>query len=96
MLTAVLMLPIGIQLLHSCDSHEHDVHFSLTKDNLHKKETCCELCDVVININYLAPELTNFQFVEIPNFNLGIHKYLDHSCIEKRSFKLLRAPPTLG
>jgi hypothetical protein len=96
MLTGILMLPVGIELFHSCDAHLQEYHFNDSRDHLHVKEVPCDLCEVVIHMPYLSPEITDYKTLDHLTFKLDTHQYLGRLYPAKWSLSPLRAPPHLG
>ena len=90
---AALALPYGLQLLHRCNAHGHDLELNLGDHSFNEAELCCSLCKTVITINYLRPDFFEFELIDELNFetrfNIRNHLHYTHT----GAFKLLRAPP---
>ena len=88
----LLLLPIGIQFVHSLENHKHFVCTSKEISHIHEQQIDCSLCQIVLetntvfndnNIVFYSPTIINSIPVYFENENTEIHLF----------YKSSRAPP---
>ena len=95
MLSALLLTPSIVQLMHALDSHHETSEICISEDeeHLHDHEVECEVCKFNFN-NFTASDFTVFNFTVILKINpfLSFYTSLQHNF---NSTTLLRGPPVL-
>jgi len=89
----VLLLPSGMQLVHSFESHEHSSCSEL-KAHIHKKELDCSLCDFQHSTYSFSTENLNEFLSATPNFSLELSNTPSEYIITPECISL-RGPPSL-
>ncbi|TXD84515.1 hypothetical protein ESY86_05505 [Subsaximicrobium wynnwilliamsii] len=95
LLLVALMFPTAIQLLHSCEGHEH-IAYEGSSSQIHQEVSDCHICDFhLASFNYDISEYPNFHLPIIP-----VKIETDLSSLQLHSFittnTQLRAPPTFS
>lgn len=88
----LLLLPIGVQLVHTLEDHEHKVCNSKEVQHIHEKELDCSFCHL---------QLKNLSIFEFYSFDKIILKQIDSTpfSVTKRKtetyqkFFFSRGPP---
>lgn len=89
----LLLLPIGVQLVHTLENHEHKVCNSKEVQHIHEKELDCSFCHL---------QLKKSSFLELYSFDEIILKQIESTLLSvtKRKtetyqkFTFSRGPPT--
>jgi len=88
----LLLLPIGIQFVHSLENHEHFICTSKEVSHIHEQQIDCSFCHIILETN------TVFNSNK-PELNLPTNIYITPSHVEKQHvemplfFKSSRGPP---
>jgi len=76
---ALLLLPVGLQLLHTLENHEHKVCHSEDVQHIHKQELDCSIYHVKLRTE--SPDLNIYTsiFVEVSKNNTPLFLAIESS-----------------
>ncbi len=88
----LLLLPIGIQFVHSLENHEHFVCTSKEVSHIHAQQIDCSFCHIILETNTVFND-NQFTFYS-PTIINSIPVYFEKENTEVPFFhKSSRAPP---